>query len=1074
MGFWSALLALNPSVLWKLDDDVTSTVATDATGNGRHGTYPAANVTRGHPSLIPAESGSTAARNTGNNNSWIARAAEAWMNVGAGSFTAMITLRRGSVGRDVMAKTESWQIWVDTANNRLACHLTPTWTSFYSPIGSIQPNTTYLVALRRDAATGRASIWIDGVKVTDIAHSGTLASNSQQLRVFGASIASGTTFGGDLAGAAYWVGAALTDTQLADLYDEWATVAAVPDVEVELAGTLAALDGTLAIEAEQAVPDVEVELAGTLAALDGTLTAQTQPAPPGQEWHVADFAALTPNSTNILGWTQIASVPWIVRDDPNAPGTHRIAREDGINGHHQLLTLDAIGAVRDVEVLADLQPLDYAVSATGGIGAGVCLRKTGHPRYLIAWVTDNELRLAFWQPYLMPLLASVPFPFTPGDRIIVRARAIGNQFMAKAWSAYADEPADWMVTATITTNHQTDVGPAGLFSFYQQWFNCYRFAAATHGATASFAVNADTPGPFTAPAEWEVATGDLPVAWGAVDDVAGYHLELSKDGGATWEPAATTPNASHVLGTGDIAWIAHAQLRVRSYVNVTTVSPWRYSEPFMVWQGAKGTGVFEMRFRGATSVWIASDDLPGLKRIQVQVDRADGNFTGVLLADLLSPLTAERRRRWVLGAKEDTIYQWRARVEYLDGTWGNWSSPRRFRTRHHSINVHGRQFVLHSAVNRVVGVYGNDTSGPGFWQLSTAGHVDLRVPISGAYGVNSPDEVYGVRLNRVSRYATEPWDQEPWGPRMMLRHTPTAMENADEKDPAIEGRASWGMIISFIPEDGGMMELCGGPGRWMLWLTGGSVILQYALPVSGATSGNPGGVTQILGSYEVGKLNVLYLGFVQHTAQVERLPLCGTRYYTGGPLAPWWNANSYRIAVINSVSSQALQRAHFSDVPEPPTLGGLLTDQFWTTGSLDGVPEVWLTRHEWNDLCFYTDPETGEERSTVAVRGIDHVPFTPTNRGWFDIGHGSTNFIGQIGGQSAPYGRYFQGIIAAPLALFYNRQLTPQQVQGVFNRTRGPIAGLREYMESLKPSHLVMFDDYAPPAAPTVAARPLG
>jgi hypothetical protein len=229
MSFWDDVLALGPTLLWKLNE-ASGTVAADATGNGKNGTYPGGSITLGHASII-LNVPDTAAGKSNTNNEWVTRADEAALRPGA-SFTALVSVRPTSLAAqvDVVGKVDSWQVWQDATTGRLWGHISPAWASFQSSdnaAGKLVVNNNYLLGIRQDAAAARASLWINGVKVGEITKSSALSAGSA-LRCFGSSTGGSRAYVGRQQGFAYWPTVALSDAQMVALHASWAAPPTVP------------------------------------------------------------------------------------------------------------------------------------------------------------------------------------------------------------------------------------------------------------------------------------------------------------------------------------------------------------------------------------------------------------------------------------------------------------------------------------------------------------------------------------------------------------------------------------------------------------------------------------------------------------------------------------------------------------------------------------------------------------------------------------------------------------------------------------------------------------------------------
>lgn len=216
MSFWDDVLALGPAVLWKMDETSLAT-ANDATGNGRHGTY--VNMEVGDlnkPSIIGGEPLSPSVAFDGVNE-FINLAHSAWMNAG-NNITALgiAYFTDFAAQRELMGKLNRWQVWIE-ATGKLTFYVSPPWTSVTMD-GSLTlaPNTPYLCIVRKDAVLNLISIWINGVKRAELAHSGTLSNSVDDLR-FATSSTGPRFLKGRGQGFAYWPSTALADADIANL-----------------------------------------------------------------------------------------------------------------------------------------------------------------------------------------------------------------------------------------------------------------------------------------------------------------------------------------------------------------------------------------------------------------------------------------------------------------------------------------------------------------------------------------------------------------------------------------------------------------------------------------------------------------------------------------------------------------------------------------------------------------------------------------------------------------------------------------------------------------------------------------
>lgn len=232
MGFFADVIALAPAVFWEADE-TSGTAIADTSGNGRTGTLTGAVALLNQASIIPNEA-SAGSINLDGTDVFVERVDEAALDAAA-NFTAIVAVRPTSLAaqRDIIGKLNSWQLWLETTG-QLQGHISPAWTSFTSSndaAGKLVINTNYLIGIRQNAVTGKASLWKNGVKVGEVNKATTLTNTTGQLRMGGSSTAGGRSFLGRAAAFAYWPTVALSDADMLALYNSYNTliVSTAPD-----------------------------------------------------------------------------------------------------------------------------------------------------------------------------------------------------------------------------------------------------------------------------------------------------------------------------------------------------------------------------------------------------------------------------------------------------------------------------------------------------------------------------------------------------------------------------------------------------------------------------------------------------------------------------------------------------------------------------------------------------------------------------------------------------------------------------------------------------------------------------
>lgn len=215
-SFFGDILALAPTAFWKLNE-ASGAIAADSSGNGRDGTY-VNGPTLAQTSIIPNTS-DTSVQFPGN----FGGGAAAYVNRdnGAGAvpdltdsftFLAVVNLDGFDSQREMMGKIESAQVWIETTGF-LTFYCTPAWTALVSTV-SLTAATRYLIGARKNPT--HLSIWIDGVKRGEVAHTDTPSAGSQ-LR-FATSSSAPRYMRGRGQGFAFWHATAISDADMLSLY----------------------------------------------------------------------------------------------------------------------------------------------------------------------------------------------------------------------------------------------------------------------------------------------------------------------------------------------------------------------------------------------------------------------------------------------------------------------------------------------------------------------------------------------------------------------------------------------------------------------------------------------------------------------------------------------------------------------------------------------------------------------------------------------------------------------------------------------------------------------------------------
>lgn len=225
MSFWDALLALNPGVLWKVDDAAVGNgaVILDHSGNGRNGTVQNTGGTgfAKVASIIPNRPDDGAVKATNAGNAMVRLASASWMDAtNASGFWAAISYRPSAESfttqRDIFGRQNMWQLWQETSR-KVTAYTTPAWTGLLSNT-ALNADQDYFIVLRK--IPGEWSIWINGVKDAAVVHSGNPTASGGLLLMGGSVAPTARPFRGTEQGMAYGVGI-ITDQQIIDAYAVW-------------------------------------------------------------------------------------------------------------------------------------------------------------------------------------------------------------------------------------------------------------------------------------------------------------------------------------------------------------------------------------------------------------------------------------------------------------------------------------------------------------------------------------------------------------------------------------------------------------------------------------------------------------------------------------------------------------------------------------------------------------------------------------------------------------------------------------------------------------------------------------
>lgn len=220
MSYWDDVAALAPTVSWR-QGETSGTVATDSAGTDQAGTY-TNSPTLGQPGIIPNVPASTSVRYAGGfgggTNGYIDKLSGTVPSIPTltNSFTFLCWVKLDGLDsqRELMGKIDDAQVWIETTG-QLTFYCTPPWTGLGSTV-NLTVGPVYMVAVRKNPT--HMSVWINGVKRGEVAHTGTPSGIGGQLR-FATSSVGPRYLRGYGQGFEWWHATALSDADILALYN---------------------------------------------------------------------------------------------------------------------------------------------------------------------------------------------------------------------------------------------------------------------------------------------------------------------------------------------------------------------------------------------------------------------------------------------------------------------------------------------------------------------------------------------------------------------------------------------------------------------------------------------------------------------------------------------------------------------------------------------------------------------------------------------------------------------------------------------------------------------------------------
>jgi hypothetical protein len=213
------VLASSPLFHWRLGD-TSGTTATDASGNGRNGTYNGS-PTLNQPSLLPGDltNGSVLFDGT---NDYVSIADAAWMDTTfvthlAWIKTSYVGANQFITSRDNFTSDRQYALYVAATTGYLSAVLNPGGVATaYNSSARVADGRYHLVAITYDGSYVR--LYVDGRIVLKTAASGAMGASALALRV-GAATTGGGEFNGYIDEVAMF-GAALPASEIRALYQQ--------------------------------------------------------------------------------------------------------------------------------------------------------------------------------------------------------------------------------------------------------------------------------------------------------------------------------------------------------------------------------------------------------------------------------------------------------------------------------------------------------------------------------------------------------------------------------------------------------------------------------------------------------------------------------------------------------------------------------------------------------------------------------------------------------------------------------------------------------------------------------------
>lgn len=162
-----------------------------------------------------------------------------------------------------------------------------------------------------------------------------------------------------------------------------------------------------------------------------------------------DFSGSTGGSPP-TGWTSRWGAHQLTTDTAGAAAYigGKAASSKGTVANEFMMSMDAVGTVADVEVLARTLEGSSTINYSAGVGVRCGGTASSRSGYVIR--RDNDvLKLFCSVPSVWTVIASTTVPFsTKTEWVWWRLRAIGSTISAKTWRCSEPEPSGWQVSVT--------------------------------------------------------------------------------------------------------------------------------------------------------------------------------------------------------------------------------------------------------------------------------------------------------------------------------------------------------------------------------------------------------------------------------------------------------------------------------------------------------------------------------------------------------------------------------------------------------------------------------------------------